>query len=107
MNGQTPYERCKDMVAVLPDKPGVYQFYDKHETLMYVGKAKNLKKRVHSYFAKDHEHGKTRVLVSKIWTIQHIVVQSEQDALLLENNLIKSISLAIIFYLKTIKPTPG
>lgn len=89
MNGQTPYERCKDMVAVLPDKPGVYQFYDKHETLMYVGKAKNLKKRVHSYFAKDHEHGKTRVLVSKIWTIQHIVVQSEQDALLLENNLIK------------------
>ncbi|HOS84087.1 MAG: UvrABC system protein C [Bacteroidetes bacterium ADurb.Bin217] len=89
MNVQTPYERCKDMVAVLPDKPGVYQFYDKHETLMYVGKAKNLKKRVHSYFSKEHEHGKTRVLVSKICTIQHIVVQSEQDALLLENNLIK------------------
>lgn len=89
MNGQTPYERCKDMVIVLPEKPGVYQFYDKHGTLMYVGKAKNLKKRVHSYFAKDHEHGKTRVLVSKICTIQHIVVQSEQDALLLENNLIK------------------
>lgn len=89
MTSQTPYELCKDLVAVLPEKPGVYQFFDKHGTLMYVGKAKNLKKRVTSYFVKDHSHAKTRVLVSKICTIQHIVVGSEQDALLLENNLIK------------------
>ncbi|HON53808.1 MAG TPA: excinuclease ABC subunit UvrC, partial [Bacteroidales bacterium] len=85
----TPYERCKNLVGILPEKTGVYQFFDKHDTLLYVGKAKNLKKRVTSYFVKEHEHAKTRVLVSKIHSIQHIVVNSEQDALLLENNLIK------------------
>src|SRR5690554_5952126 len=79
----------KELIAVLPSKPGVYQFFDSKEKILYVGKAKNLKKRVSSYFAKTHEHGKTRVLVSKIAAIQHIVVNSEQDALLLENNLIK------------------
>ncbi|HRS18240.1 MAG TPA: excinuclease ABC subunit UvrC [Bacteroidales bacterium] len=89
MNNPTPYERCKNLVGILPEKPGVYQFFDKHDTLLYVGKAKNLKKRVTSYFVKEHEHAKTRVLVSKIHSIQHIVVNSEQDALLLENNLIK------------------
>ena len=75
--------------ATLPNKPGVYQYYDKDEKLLYVGKAKNLKKRVSSYFTKQHDSGKTRVLVKKIVTIKHIVVETETDALLLENNLIK------------------
>jgi len=73
----------------LPNKPGVYQYYDKEEKLLYVGKAKNLKKRVSSYFTKKHENGKTRLLVKKIVIIKHIVVATETDALLLENNLIK------------------
>lgn len=76
-------------LQVLPSLPGIYQFYDKNETLIYVGKAVNLKKRVSSYFQKNHESGKTRVLVKKIVRIEHIVVQTESDALLLENNLIK------------------
>jgi len=75
--------------STLPNKPGVYQYYDKEGKLLYVGKAKNLKKRVASYFTKKHEIGKTRVLVKKIVTIKHIVVDTETDALLLENNLIK------------------
>ncbi len=75
--------------ATLPNKPGVYQYYDKDDKLLYVGKAKNLKKRVSSYFNKKHDLGKTRVLVKKIVTIKHIVVDTETDALLLENNLIK------------------
>ena len=73
----------------LPNSPGVYQFYDSDDTILYVGKAKNLKKRVSSYFTKNHEYGKTRVLVKKIDSIKHIVVPTESDALLLENNLIK------------------
>lgn len=73
----------------LPTGPGVYQFYDTKEVILYVGKAKNLKKRVTSYFTKNHEYGKTRVMVKKIDTIKHIVVPTESDALLLENNLIK------------------
>ncbi|AZQ60019.1 excinuclease ABC subunit UvrC [Maribacter sp. MJ134] len=73
----------------LPTSPGVYQFYDLEGTILYVGKAKNLKKRVSSYFTKNHEYGKTRVLVKKIETIKHIVVPTESDALLLENNFIK------------------
>jgi excinuclease ABC subunit C len=76
-------------LKTLPNEPGVYQYYDKDEALIYVGKAKNLKKRVSSYFNKHHEYGKTRVLVKKIVTIKHIVVETETDALLLENNLIK------------------
>ena len=76
-------------LKTLPSQPGVYQYYDKNGTLIYVGKAKNLKKRVSSYFTKNHEYGKTRVLVKKIDTIKHIVVATETDALLLENNLIK------------------
>jgi len=75
--------------STLPNKPGVYQYYDKDDKLLYVGKAKNLKKRVSSYFTKQHDLGKTRVLVKKIVTIKHIVVATETDALLLENNLIK------------------
>lgn len=73
----------------LPDGPGVYQFYDDTDKILYVGKAKNLKKRVSSYFMKNHEYGKTRVMVKKIRRINHIVVPTESDALLLENNLIK------------------
>ncbi|UMB59331.1 excinuclease ABC subunit UvrC [Lutibacter sp. A80] len=76
-------------IKTLPKEPGVYQYYDKNGTLLYIGKAKNLKKRVASYFNKNHEYGKTRVLVKKIATIKHIVVNTETDALLLENNLIK------------------
>ncbi len=76
-------------LKTLPSDPGVYQYYDKDEKILYVGKAKNLKKRVASYFNKKHEYGKTRVLVKKIASIEHIVVNTETDALLLENNLIK------------------
>lgn len=76
-------------LQTLPPGPGVYQFYDKEGKILYVGKAKNLKKRVLSYFQKIHENGKTRVLVKKIVDIKHIVVPTETDALLLENNLIK------------------
>jgi excinuclease ABC subunit C len=76
-------------VKTLPSEPGVYQYFDKEDVIIYVGKAKNLKKRVASYFNKNHENGKTRVLVKKIVRIKHIVVNTETDALLLENNLIK------------------
>lgn len=79
----------KLQLSTLPDNPGVYQFYDSDDKILYVGKAKNLKKRVTSYFSKNHEIGKTRVLVKKINSIKHIVVPTESDALLLENNLIK------------------
>ncbi len=79
----------KSLVSVLPDNPGVYLFYNSEGTVIYVGKAKNLKKRVSSYFIKTPEHGKTRVLVKKIRDIKHVVVETEEDALLLENNLIK------------------
>jgi len=76
-------------IKTLPNEPGVYQYFDKNEVIIYVGKAKNLKKRVASYFNKTHENGKTKVLVKKIVHIKHIVVNTETDALLLENNLIK------------------
>ena len=76
-------------VQTLPETPGVYQFFDAKDTIIYIGKAKNLKKRVRSYFNKHHDYGKTNVLVKKIRKIKHIVVDSETDALLLENNLIK------------------
>ena len=73
----------------LPTDPGVYQFFDKEDTVIYVGKAKNLKRRVTSYFTKEHDNAKTRILVRKIHRMEHIVVPTEVDALLLENNLIK------------------
>ncbi|MBU2995693.1 excinuclease ABC subunit UvrC [Cellulophaga baltica] len=76
-------------LSTLPETPGVYQFFDIDEKILYVGKAKNLKKRVTSYFTKNHEVGKTRVLVKKIKSVKHINVPTESDALLLENNLIK------------------
>ena len=77
-------------IKVLPNAPGVYQYFDKDDKILYVGKAKNLKKRVASYFNKVHDTAKTNVLVKKIVAIKHIVVETETDALLLENNLIKS-----------------
>ena len=77
------------IISVLPEKPGCYQFFDAKGTIIYVGKAKNLKKRVTSYFNKEHTDGKTRVLVRQICDIKYFVVDSEEDALLLENNLIK------------------
>ena len=73
----------------LPTDPGVYQYFDKNNTVIYVGKAKNLKRRVTSYFTKVHDNAKTRILVKKIHRMEHIVVPTEVDALLLENNLIK------------------
>ncbi len=76
-------------IQTLPNTPGVYQYFDKNDVIIYVGKAKNLKKRVSSYFTKKHDSGKTRVLVKNIANIKHIVVNTETDALLLENNLIK------------------
>lgn len=79
----------KGIVQNLPDSPGIYQYLNAEGTIIYVGKAKNLKRRVYSYFSKEHEPGKTRVLVSKIADIRYIVVNTEEDALLLENNLIK------------------
>ena len=82
-------KNIQDLLKIIPEKTGVYRYYDKSETLLYVGKAKNLKKRVSSYFNKKQEHGKTKVFVSKIHDIQYVVVPTEIDALLLENNLIK------------------
>jgi len=82
-------EHIKGLLKLIPEKAGVYRYYDKNETLLYVGKAKNLKKRVSSYFNKKQEHGKTKVLVNKIHDIQYVVVPTEIDALLLENNMIK------------------
>ncbi len=76
-------------ISTLPNSPGVYQYYDKNGKILYVGKAKNLKKRVSSYFNKNHDNARTRLLVKKINEIKHIVVDSETDALLLENNFIK------------------
>ena len=77
------------IVSNLPDCPGCYQYLDETGTIIYVGKAKNLKRRVYSYFSKEHDNRKTAILVSKIRDIKYIVVKTEEDALLLENNLIK------------------
>lgn len=79
----------RSIVMNLPETPGIYQYLDSEGTIIYVGKAKNLKRRVYSYFAKEHESRKTRVLITRIADIRYIVVNTEEDALLLENNLIK------------------
>lgn len=79
----------KGIVSNLPETPGIYQYLNAEGTIIYVGKAKNLKRRVSSYFNREHPNGKTRILVSKIADIKYIVVKTEEDALLLENNLIK------------------
>ena len=93
-------------LQTLPDSPGVYQYYDKDAKILYVGKAKNLKKRVTSYFNKLHDNAKTNVLVKKIVEIKHIVVSSEADALLLENNLIKKLQPRYNVLLKDDKTYP-
>ncbi|MEA5129563.1 MAG: excinuclease ABC subunit UvrC [Proteiniphilum sp.] len=84
-------DEIKNTLAVIPHQPGCYQFFDENGTVIYVGKAKDLKKRVSSYFNKHHEHPKTRILVRKIRQIKYIVVNSEEDTFLLENNLIKKL----------------
>lgn len=99
-------EYLKQKVYALPDSPGVYQYFDKNGKIIYVGKAKNLKKRVSSYFMKKHEFNKTAVLVSKICDIKHIVVNTEEDALLLENNLIKKLQPRYNILLKDDKTYP-
>ena len=81
--------RLKSIVLCMPEKPGSYQYYDENHTIIYVGKAKNLKRRVSSYFHKEVDRYKTKVLVSKIFDISYTVVNTEEDALLLENSLIK------------------
>ncbi len=81
--------RLKNIVLSMPEKPGSYQYYDEYHTIIYVGKAKNLKRRVSSYFHKEVDRYKTKVLVSKIFDISYTVVNTEEDALLLENSLIK------------------
>ena len=82
-------QRLKAIVLAMPEKPGTYQYYDKEGTIIYVGKAKNLKRRVSSYFHKEVDRFKTKVLVSKIEDITYSVVNTEEDALLIENQLIK------------------
>lgn len=82
-------ENIQTTIRVIPDAPGVYQYYDAEKKLLYIGKAKSLKKRVSSYFNKEHDNNRLRIMVSKIRDIQYIVVKTELDALLLENNLIK------------------
>lgn len=82
-------EYLRGIVMNLPENPGIYQYLNQDGTIIYVGKAKNLKRRVYSYFSKEHQSAKTRILVSKIADIRYIVVNTEEDALLLENNLIK------------------
>ena len=82
-------EYLRGIVLNLPSSPGIYQYLNKEGVIIYVGKAKNLKRRVYSYFSKEHQSAKTRVLVSKIADIRYIVVNTEEDTLLLENNLIK------------------
>ena len=81
--------RLKSIVLSMPEKPGSYQYYDENHTIIYVGKAKNLKRRVSSYFHKEVDRYKTKILVSKIFDISYTVVNTEEDALLLENSLIK------------------
>lgn len=93
-------------IKSLPDQPGVYQYFDKDGKILYVGKAKNLRKRVSSYFVKHHEQRKTTVMVKKIEHIKHIVVPTETDALLLENNLIKRLQPRYNVLLKDDKSYP-
>lgn len=93
-------------LKTLPDAPGVYQYFDKDSKILYVGKAKNLKKRVSSYFNKQHDTARINVLVKKIATIKHIVVETEMDALLLENSLIKNLQPRYNILLKDDKTYP-
>ena len=107
MKESKKYEFLKSLVEVLPNKPGVYQYFDKDGRLLYIGKARDLKKRVSSYFSQSKKESfKQHVLVSKIADIKHIVVASESDALLLENNLIKRLQPRYNVLLKDDKTFP-
>jgi excinuclease ABC subunit C len=101
----SPDSNFKSILSLLPEKPGVYQFIDSSGTVIYVGKAKNLKKRVSSYFSRN-QSGKTTVLLKKTHDIRHIVVENESDALLLENNLIKKLQPRYNILLKDDKTFP-
>ena len=85
----SPPDKLYEQIKLLPDLPGVYQFVNTDDKIIYIGKAKNLKKRVSSYFNKNPDSAKLAVLVRKIYDIRHLIVETESDALLLENNLIK------------------
>jgi len=101
------YEKLKPQIQSLPEKPGVYQYFNLKGEIIYVGKAKNIKKRVSSYFNKIHDAGKTNVLVKNIAALKYIVVNSEEDALLLENNLIKELQPRYNVLLKDGKTYPS
>ena len=105
MNRDTSHELIIE-VKKLPSNPGVYQFFDKDNKIIYVGKAKNLRKRVTSYFLKNHDNRKTVILVSQIIQIKHIIVDSEEDALILENSLIKQFQPKYNILLKDDKSFP-
>lgn len=100
-------DEIKNTLAAIPNKPGCYQFLDEKGTVIYVGKAKDLKKRVSSYFAKIHEHPKTRILVRNIRQIKYVVVDTEEDTFLLENNLIKEFQPRYNVLLKDDKTYPS
>ena len=100
-------EDIKSVLQNLSAEPGVYHFYDAKEALLYVGKAKNLKRRVSSYFNRKHDSFKTTYMVRKIQRIETLIVNTEMDALLLENNLIKNTNLDTTSYSKMIKLTLG
>ncbi|MDH6353703.1 excinuclease ABC subunit C [Dysgonomonas sp. PH5-45] len=100
-------EHLKSIIVNIPEKPGCYQYFDDKGTVIYVGKAKNLKKRVSSYFSKYQDNAKTRVLVSKIRDIRYIVVDTEEDTFLLENNLIKELRPRYNIMLKDDKTYPS
>lgn len=100
-------EYLRGIVLNLPSTPGIYQYLNKEGVIIYVGKAKNLKRRVYSYFSKEHQSAKTRILVSKIADIRYIVVNTEEDALLLENNLIKKYKPCYNVLLKDDKSYPS
>lgn len=101
-------KHLQEILERVPENPGIYQYFDKKGTVIYVGKAKNLKRRVHSYFNKNHEDSpKTRILVSKIADLKYTVVESEMDALLLENNLIKKYKPRYNILLKDDKTYPS
>ena len=85
-------EHIQSIIKTLPETPGVYRYYDKLNGLLYVGKAKNLKNRVSSYFTKEHDTYRLRMMIKKITDIKTIKVDTEMDALILENNLIKSLA---------------
>ena len=107
MGEETRLERLKRIVLALPESPGCYQYFDGEGTIIYVGKAKNLKRRVSSYFNKTAQTRKTQILVSKIEDINYVVVPTDEDALLLENNLIKKYKPRYNILLKDDKTYPS